>query len=393
MGVGYYRPIVQWSKGEYGGANRTEDDYSIIAGNGLAAAADDHGNGVSTATVLTDAEFTLDSIIGTPADTDVFIFSTTGGSMTLSANPATVSPNLDISMEVRNGAGALVAASDPASATTNSDVASGLGASLSLTIPVGIYTVHLDGVGYADPLTAGYTDYGSLGRYRLTGTLLSPSQRPVASASASVTTGLAPLTVDFTGSGTDSDGSVVGYLWDFGDGSTSTLQNPSHVFASVGSYTATLTVTDNTGLIGSASVLINATSPLVPIDVSSVVVTGSTSRQGSAGSATITVSNASNVVVPGAVVTGAWTLTRSSTSSVIGTFSGTTGSTGTVTAKSSRVTASVGDTITFCFTNLGAPTGTVYSPTLFAAPECATWIVTASSKPGGGPRRSVVRAW
>jgi PKD repeat protein len=37
------------------------------------------------------------------------------------------------------------------------------------------------------------------------------------------------------------------YLWDFGDGNTSTLPNPNHVYTVEGSYTATLTVTDNSG--------------------------------------------------------------------------------------------------------------------------------------------------
>ncbi len=393
MGVGYNRPIVQWSKGEYADANQTQDDYVVMAGNGLVAATDDHGNGGTTATALTDAEFTVDGIIATPTDTDVFTFTSGGGSMTLAANPATVSPNLDLNMELRTSAGALVAASNPASATssTNSDVATGLGASLSVTIPAGTYTVHLDGVGQGDPLTNGYTGYGSLGRYRLTGTLPAPSQRPVALASASVTTGVAPLTVNFTGSGTDSDGSIATYQWTFSDGGGSALQNPSKTYSNPGSYTATLTVTDNTGQTGSSSVVITVTAPLVPIDVSSVAVTGSTNRQGSAGSATITVKNNASVVVPGAVVSGQWTLTRSSGTTTIGTFSGTTGSAGTVTSTSSRVTASAGDTIKFCVTNLGAPAGTYYSSTLNSAPTCGTWTVTGSSKPGGGRTRSAIR--
>lgn len=392
MGVGYSVPIVQWSKGEYSGANQTEDDYVIMAGNGLLAAVDDHGNGVSNATALTDAAFIVDGIIATPTDSDVFTFTSGGGSMTLAANPATVSPNLDLSMELRTSAGALVATSNPASATTNTDVATGLGASLSVTIAAGTYTVHLDGVGQGNVLTTGYTDYGSLGRYRLTGTLPAPSQRPVASAAASPTTGLAPLSVNFTGSGTDSDGSIVGYRWEFDDGTTSTSQNPNHVYTSAGSYTARLTVTDNAGLTGFATVVITATAPLVAIDVSAIAVTGSTNRQGSAGSATTTVRNRANALVPGVVVSGQWTLTRSAGSSTVGTFSGTTGSGGTVTSTSPRVTASTGDTLTFCVTNLGAPPGTHYDSTLHpSVSSCGTWTVTGTSKPGGGRNRSSIR--
>jgi PKD repeat protein len=80
------------------------------------------------------------------------------------------------------------------------------------------------------------------------------NQPPRASASASPTSGPAPLAVAFTGSGTDPDGTIASYAWTFGDGGTSTLQSPSHTYQSVGSYTATLTVTDNGGATGSATV-------------------------------------------------------------------------------------------------------------------------------------------
>ncbi len=52
MGVGYYQQLVQWSKGEYAGANNTQDDYVVMQATGLPLRADDHGNGVATATAL-----------------------------------------------------------------------------------------------------------------------------------------------------------------------------------------------------------------------------------------------------------------------------------------------------------------------------------------------------
>jgi len=70
---------------------------------------------------------------------------------------------------------------------------------------------------------------------------------PIAAVSANVTSGIEPLTVQFTGSGTDRDGQIISYHWDFGDGKTSSQQNPSHTYTSNGTYTATLTVTDNQG--------------------------------------------------------------------------------------------------------------------------------------------------
>jgi PKD repeat protein len=61
------------------------------------------------------------------------------------------------------------------------------------------------------------------------------------------------LTVDFTDQSTDSDGSVVAWSWGFGDGATSTEQNPSHTYARDGTYTVKLTVTDDDGATDPAS--------------------------------------------------------------------------------------------------------------------------------------------
>jgi subtilisin family serine protease len=60
-------------------------------------------------------------------------------------------------------------------------------------------------------------------------------------------------TCSFTDRSSDADGSVVGWSWNFGNGSTSSLQSPSTAFSSAGSYTVTQTVTDNEGATGSAS--------------------------------------------------------------------------------------------------------------------------------------------
>ena len=81
---------------------------------------------------------------------------------------------------------------------------------------------------------------------------------PVVSASANITSGKAPLDVNFKGSGLDSDGAVVSYLWDFGDGVTSESQNPKHVYQKNGEFVVTLTVKDNDGHIGKNNIIIYA---------------------------------------------------------------------------------------------------------------------------------------
>ncbi len=54
-------------------------------------------------------------------------------------------------------------------------------------------------------------------------------------------------TIQFTDTSTDPDGEIVAWQWDFGDGTTSTQQNPTHRYEEGGVYTVTLTVTDDRG--------------------------------------------------------------------------------------------------------------------------------------------------
>jgi len=74
-------------------------------------------------------------------------------------------------------------------------------------------------------------------------TLTSDRIAPVAGMKADVRSGFAPLTVKFS----DNSKMATSWSWNFGDGSTSTEKNPTHVFAAVGKYTVKLTVTNEKG--------------------------------------------------------------------------------------------------------------------------------------------------
>ena len=90
----------------------------------------------------------------------------------------------------------------------------------------------------------------------LTVTVVNIIEPPMAGVSASTTTPAVGDTVSFTGIGSDVDGTIASWEWDFGDGGTSPLQNPTHIYSAVGGYYAVLTVTDDEGAKGSAGVSI-----------------------------------------------------------------------------------------------------------------------------------------
>lgn len=185
MGVGYYEPLSQWSNGQYPDANEPQDDLAVIA-TGAPVRADDFGPDAATAGTLTTAA-PLDGLITTAADVDAFRFSA-AGTTTVTASVAAAFANLDLSLTVRDQAGAVVATADPAFAKTSSSVATGLGASVTFTAPDAgaTYTASVDGVANA----ASRTDYGSLGAYSIAlQTQVVSGPAPLAASATALPTG------------------------------------------------------------------------------------------------------------------------------------------------------------------------------------------------------------
>jgi len=121
-------------------------------------------------------------------------------------------------------------------------------------------------------------------------TIYVPPPAPVASFTASPTSGLVPLTVSFTDT---SSGSITGRAWAFGDGNTSTSQNPTNIYLNPGTYTVREIVS---GLGGATTnvkpnyIAVNCrTITLSPNEANPTVLTGGT--VGTAYSQTITASN------------------------------------------------------------------------------------------------------
>jgi PKD repeat protein len=99
----------------------------------------------------------------------------------------------------------------------------------------GLYTVTLTATNTAGSNTTSLTNYITANQVTVT---------PTALFKSTVTSGYEPLTVQFVDASTNSPSS---WVWSFGDGSTSTLQNPSHTYTATGTYAVTLTATNSIG--------------------------------------------------------------------------------------------------------------------------------------------------
>jgi len=277
MGAAFYKTVTQFSRGEYAGADNPQDDLAVIS-TFAPLANDDHGNSLGAATPLAGPSVADGGTIESSADVDVFRFFSGGGTVTLNIGGASPEPNLHLKAELMDANGNVLQASSPWSRN----------ASISAGLASGTYYLRVSSIGAGDPATTGYSSYGSVGNYIITGTLTSgtPAQPPIAGLQASVTSGSAPLAVNFSSQGSsDHDGTIVSYHWNFGDGGTSGDPNPAHVYTSVGTFTATLTVTDNQALTNSASVVISVGSSG---NLVAPVITQQPANQSASGGSTVT---------------------------------------------------------------------------------------------------------
>lgn len=165
MGVGYYQPVSQWSKGEYTNANQLQDDLAIITGNNndVDYRTDDTGSTLATSRYLevySNAPAFAEGVLERTGDTDAFQFTTSGGTVSLRADPVGDWGNPAISLTLCHSNGTVLASNNPQ--TT-------LWAALSTNLAAGTYTIRVTGAGRNNPLTDGFSAYGSLGYYTVTG--------------------------------------------------------------------------------------------------------------------------------------------------------------------------------------------------------------------------------
>lgn len=129
-----------------------------------------------------------------------------------------------------------------------------------------------------------------------------PNQSPVAAVGATPAVGNAPLLVQLSSAGSlDVDGAIAGYAWNFGNGTTSANPNPSAIYDTPGTYSVSLTVTDNDG----ASAVRSTTVVVNPPNIAPVPSFTATPLTGSAP-LVVNVNGAGSSDADGSVVSYAW---------------------------------------------------------------------------------------
>ena len=197
MGAPFGAEVTHWDDGEYFDANNVGDsanfsngqsDLDVITSlNGFGFREDDHGDEIAEATVLTTNQGQLDQdgIISMRDDQDMFRFETDAGEVNILVNSFSDRPNLNLWAGIYNPAGDLIAESNP-----NDSMEAGF---VDLDLQAGTYYLKVDGVGshgvynpdtdsvedpeappWAEDPPTGYSDYGSLGFYNISGNIVVP---------------------------------------------------------------------------------------------------------------------------------------------------------------------------------------------------------------------------
>jgi hypothetical protein len=192
MGISYGAPLTQFSKGEYPLANNTEDDFAVMAATGVPLRTPSGGT-------LAGTTWAADGVV-VPAQPSDYTWTTAcAGAVQVTATTAAYAPDLDLSLTLISGSTGLpLASADPAVQGSATGITSGLGATLSATVPAGTYTVRVQGVGAGDPAAGGYSAYGSVGRFHLATTSCGSTPAPAAPTGVTATPGTAAATVRWT---------------------------------------------------------------------------------------------------------------------------------------------------------------------------------------------------
>ena len=197
MGTTYNQAISQWSKNEYAGGRVSSytdrgypsqgweaeectanvdcrDDFLVFTENSMPLAADDFGSTMEQSYQINSSTFSLSGLIGPNADEDFFKITLNNNSkLSVNADPAANFMNLDIELSLINASGTVLKTINPPASRKGDGTAAGMSASFSNeALTSGTYYLRVRGSGALNPLTTGYSNYASVGRFTLAGQIV-----------------------------------------------------------------------------------------------------------------------------------------------------------------------------------------------------------------------------
>jgi hypothetical protein len=167
MGLGYYKPVMQWSKGEYYNANNKIDSYAKMSTLGLKPRKDVVINTLASAQPLYSIasggmfKATVEGIIKTPNEASMYAIKANAGKAVFTA---TSGGTAKVKLEVLNSLGVVI---------STGIVVGNISSAITTVLPfAGKYYIRVTGVGDGNPLKTGFSSYGSIGGYSLTATTM-----------------------------------------------------------------------------------------------------------------------------------------------------------------------------------------------------------------------------
>ena len=146
-------------RGEYASSSNSQDDIATIASekNGVQLRADDHPDDIAFAHPIATGlagQANQSGLISTRHDQDLFRLEVNAGTIDVAVSGLSVGSNLDIEVNLLDAEGTVLQ-------TFGSD--DSLSVAVQTNVTRGTYYLEVDGVGRGDPVSDGYSDYGSLG--------------------------------------------------------------------------------------------------------------------------------------------------------------------------------------------------------------------------------------
>ncbi|RMH69232.1 MAG: PKD domain-containing protein [Gemmatimonadetes bacterium] len=246
--------------------NEAAQPVDAVAWEGGASAGVPSGWGSTTQPVCATGEtiFRMDVNADTDTYADWSVATGNGNPQTQATTPGNVAPIAHANGTYSGLTGQAISFSSAGSSDSDGSIVSylwdfGDGTTSSAANPshtyqtAGTYAIHLTVT----------DDDSATGMDQTTATIENPNAAPTANANGTYS-GLTGQAISFSSAGSsDSDGSIVSYLWDFGDGTTSTVANPSHTYQTAGTYAIHLTVTDDDGATGMDQTTATISDPVV----------------------------------------------------------------------------------------------------------------------------------